>query len=280
MARSTDAAAPPSLTIERRFKAPREKVYAAWTNPALLSRWFGPPRISDVRATCDLKVGGRYHIKMVEPSGEEHSVGGVYREIVPNERLVFTWAWGTTPERESLVTVAFDAEGAETLLTLTHEQFVDDAARDRHNEGWKQGLHKLSTLLGSAEAAGHGVPHGKFCWHELMTRDVEGTKAFYAETLGWSYDRFPGPAGSDYWIIKVAGEGIGGILDISDKSFEGLEARWVTYVAVDDVDRRVALATSKGAKVMKPAMDIPGVGRIVFLLQPDGAMVAWMTPRV
>jgi uncharacterized protein YndB with AHSA1/START domain len=80
-------------------------------------------------------------------SGEHHEVGGVYREMVPNRLLVFSWAWHTTPERESLVTVSLKPDGDGTLLTLTHEQFFDAAARDGHERGWTGALDKLQNLL-------------------------------------------------------------------------------------------------------------------------------------
>ena len=85
-----------------------------------------------LHAETDVRVGGRYRIIMRTSDGEEHDVSGVYREVVPNEKLVFTWAWRSTPERESLVTVALKSDGDGTLLTLTHEQFFDEPARDRH----------------------------------------------------------------------------------------------------------------------------------------------------
>ena len=72
---------------------------------------------------------------------------GVYREVVPNEKLVFTWAWKSTPERESLVTVTFKPDGAGTLLTLLHEQFFDADARDRHQQGWAGAIDKLEKLF-------------------------------------------------------------------------------------------------------------------------------------
>ena len=79
--------------------------------------------------------------------GEEHDVGGEYREVVANEKLVFTWAWRSTPERESLVTVLLKGDGDGTLLTLLHEQFFDEAARDRHRFGWTGSLDKLEKYL-------------------------------------------------------------------------------------------------------------------------------------
>jgi uncharacterized protein YndB with AHSA1/START domain len=85
---------------------------------------------------------------MQSPSGEEHDVSGVYREIVPNQKLVFTWAWKSTPERESLVTVEIKPDGDGSLLTLTHEQFFDEEARERHRNGWTASLEKLANFVG------------------------------------------------------------------------------------------------------------------------------------
>jgi uncharacterized protein YndB with AHSA1/START domain len=96
-----------------------------------------------LRADADARVGGHFRIVMRGTDGEEHDVRGVYREVVPNEKLVFTWAWRSTPERESLVTVVIKPEGAGSLLTLVHEQFFDEAARDRHAYGWTGCLNKL-----------------------------------------------------------------------------------------------------------------------------------------
>lgn len=145
---STAAAVKPSLTIKRRFKAPPTKVYSAWVEPEKLARWFGPGKIEIVEAILETHAGGRFMILGRSPdTGEEHRVSGVVREAVANERLVYTWAWQSTPERESLVTVEFKPDGDGTLLTLTHEQFFDEPARDRHNMGWTGALDKLETYL-------------------------------------------------------------------------------------------------------------------------------------
>ena len=137
----------PSLTLKRRLNAPPAKVYAAWTDPTQIKRWFGPTQVEALSAAADVRVGGRYRIVMRGSDGEEHDVSGVYREVVPNEKLVFTWAWRTTPERESLVTVTLKADGSGTILTLTHEQFFDEPARDRHRSGWTGALDKLEAYF-------------------------------------------------------------------------------------------------------------------------------------
>jgi predicted enzyme related to lactoylglutathione lyase len=120
--------------------------------------------------------------------------------------------------------------------------------------------------------------HGQFHWNELMTRDVARAKKFYADTLGWTYDSMPMPGGGAYVLANVDGEPAAGIFDISGADYEGVPESWMSYIAVDDVDARVKKATQAGAKVMKPAFDVPGVGRIVILTEPGGAGIGWMTP--
>ena len=140
-------AAKPSLTLKRRLNAAPERVYAAWTDPEQIVKWFGPDAGAVTRAKVDARAGGGYTIVFHTEDGEEHHVSGVYREAVPPERLVFTWAWRSTPERESLVTVQIRPDGDGTSLTLTHEQFFDEPARDRHREGWTGALDKLERLF-------------------------------------------------------------------------------------------------------------------------------------
>ena len=141
-------AAKPSLAIKRRFAAPPEKVFAAWTDPDKLKRWMGPGDVVTLLAETDVRAGGRYRIVMQRPGeSEQFDVRGVYREVVPNEKLVMTWAWQSTPERESLVTVTFKPDGDGTLMTLLHEQFFDADARDRHQGGWNGALEKLEKYL-------------------------------------------------------------------------------------------------------------------------------------
>jgi uncharacterized protein YndB with AHSA1/START domain len=133
----------PSLTIRRRIAAPPAKVYKAWTDPQQVMRWWGPARFETVQAELDVRVGGRFRKVARGPDGKEHEANGVYREVVLDERLVFTWAWRSTPERETLVTVALRPDGDGTVLTLTHEQFADEPTRDQHHDGWSGALDKL-----------------------------------------------------------------------------------------------------------------------------------------
>jgi len=112
-----------------------------------VKRWMGPGEVKVVHAESDARVGGRYRWHMKSPEGNEHDVSGVYREIVADKKLVFTWAWKTAPEQETLVTVVLKPDGDGTLLTLTHEQFADEESRDGHNRGWNGALDKLEKLF-------------------------------------------------------------------------------------------------------------------------------------
>jgi len=141
-------ASKPSLALKRRFKAAPAQLFQAWTQPEKMIRWWGayddckPPI-----AETDLKVGGRFRVQFWTPNGEHHSVSGLYREVVPDRKLVFSWAWQSTPERESQVTVDLKPDGDGTILTLTHEQFFSDKARDDHAVGWNQAFDKLAELF-------------------------------------------------------------------------------------------------------------------------------------
>jgi uncharacterized protein YndB with AHSA1/START domain len=143
----TGLASSPSLTLRRRLNASTAKVYAAWTEPSQLMQWMHPFDTACIHAEADVRVGGRFRVIMRSPDGEDHDVSGEYLEVVPGARLVFTWAWRSTPERESLVTVMLRADGNATELTLKHERFFDEAARDAHHGGWSGSLDHLVELF-------------------------------------------------------------------------------------------------------------------------------------
>jgi|SRR5882672_6101120 len=137
----------PSLSLTHIFPVAPEKVWQAWTDPQGLKRWFGPDEGEVSLAQTDVRVGGRFHIIFSTLDGEEHDVSGVYRHVEPHRKLVFTWAWKSTPERESLVTLTFRSSGSGTEFNMLHEQFFDAAARDRHTFGWTGALAKLGEYL-------------------------------------------------------------------------------------------------------------------------------------
>lgn len=137
----------PSLTIKRRFKTTPEKVYEAWTNPEKIALWWGPGNVDDVLiAETDVRVGGRFRIRF-RAGADEHESRGEYHVVWPHEQLEFTWYWHTTPERESYVKIHLKRDGDGTLMTFTHEQFFDEAARDGHQKGWSEFFDKLEAAF-------------------------------------------------------------------------------------------------------------------------------------
>jgi uncharacterized protein YndB with AHSA1/START domain len=148
----------PSLILVRRLEAAPARVYAAWTQPEQLMRWFGPDAGPVVSAETDLRPGGRFRIVFRTMDGEQHDCRGTYREVVAERRLVFTWQWATLPDRQSLVTLELRPIGDGTELTLTHAQLHDEAVRDAHRQGWSGALGKLEALLAQAiQGEAHGT---------------------------------------------------------------------------------------------------------------------------
>jgi uncharacterized protein YndB with AHSA1/START domain len=112
-----------------------------------MMRWWGGNNEATRTAETDLRVGGRFHVGFKGDTGEQHDVSGTYKEVVPNRKLVFSWAWRTTPERESQVTIDIKPDTDGSILTLTHEQFFNEKARDDHARGWSAGLDHLERLF-------------------------------------------------------------------------------------------------------------------------------------
>jgi uncharacterized protein YndB with AHSA1/START domain len=139
-----------SLEIKRLFKAPRDRLYAAWTDPAQLKEWFGPENVQTRELFADVRVGGEFHWDLINSDGEKMTMRGEYRELQPGKRIVFTWQWEDDEDWEnhtSIVTVElYDREGG-TELRLTHEHLPSEESRDGHTRGWNSALNKLEKLF-------------------------------------------------------------------------------------------------------------------------------------
>lgn len=143
----------PELRLVRRYPVTAEKVWRAWTQPEALSAWFGPGDPHTVTlADLDVRAGGRYRIRFHTPDGETHEVSGEYQEVVPHERLVFSWAWQSTPDRVSLVTVTLRPVEGGTELDLLHQRFFDEQARAGHVHGWTLTFAKLDDWIALQQA--------------------------------------------------------------------------------------------------------------------------------
>lgn len=138
------------LVIERVFNAPRALVFRAWTDPEHMQRWFGPRWHPARELTMDVRPGGRWRscLRSTE-TGADLWVGGVYREIVPPERLVFTFAWEEEGERglETVVTITFTERDGKTLMSFRQTPFQSDGERDGHRGGWTSTWDRLDDFL-------------------------------------------------------------------------------------------------------------------------------------
>ena len=157
MAQEASAAARerPSLRIQRHYdEVSPEQIWHAWTDPKALSVWFGPGEDNSViHARTDVRVGGSFCVAFRLVNGNEHEVSGIYKEVVHARRLVFTWTWRNSPERESLVTVRLSPTATGTQMDFLHEQFFDQAERDDHEGGWLPTIDKLGRYLTATSAA-------------------------------------------------------------------------------------------------------------------------------
>jgi uncharacterized protein YndB with AHSA1/START domain len=153
---SAAASAERPLVITRVFDAPREAVFSAWTDPTQIASWLGPGDIRAEAKAMDPRPQGAFRIALHGKTGIVNIAGGVYREVVPPERLVFTWTWeldgGKTPKgHEMLITVTFQAKGRQTEMTLHQINFASDESRDKHTHGWSGSFDKLAALLRGGE---------------------------------------------------------------------------------------------------------------------------------
>jgi uncharacterized protein YndB with AHSA1/START domain len=141
-----------SVRIVDIFDAPREVVFAAWTEPEQLKRWWGPGFFETVFAEVDLRRGGRYEL-LLEPGSMR--LVGEFREVTPPQRLVYTWRWveGVPDTRESLVTIEFREAGTGTEVVLVHDSFVGPGPVEMYDEGWRSGLDKLRGFLRAKETS-------------------------------------------------------------------------------------------------------------------------------
>ncbi len=165
----TIAAAKPAnareFVLTRTFKAPRALVFEAWTDPRLMAKWWGPAVFTNPVCEMDVRVGGKYRIVMRSPAGKDFPLQGVYREVVPNERIVFTDNWEEHPDefiamlpknpdgstaKESINAVTFEDHDGGTLLTI-RSLFETAAVREgmekmQMRKGWLESLVKLESL--------------------------------------------------------------------------------------------------------------------------------------
>jgi uncharacterized protein YndB with AHSA1/START domain len=137
------------VQVSNIIRASRARVFAAWTNPELIKTWFGPPNRVTTGVRVDLRIGGEYCIEMTNEDLDPRvaTASGIYTEIVPDERLRFTWLASWAVGEETLLTVSLKDVPSGTEVTLLHEHFSSIVSMNNHEKGWTGALAKLSTVL-------------------------------------------------------------------------------------------------------------------------------------
>ncbi|MGJ8670527.1 MAG: SRPBCC family protein [Oceanococcus sp.] len=144
-----------ALKLERVFHASAEQLFVAWTDPRMISRWFGPEHFSVIESSIDAVVDGKYKIVIESPDGDVITHYGTYVQYSPHDSLIFTWiladqycAGSKDQYVTTLVSLSFEVISEnETRLTLTHEQLPNEEARNGHMFGWKSSFDSLQTFL-------------------------------------------------------------------------------------------------------------------------------------
>ena len=137
------------LELERLIPAPPERLFAYWTEPDLLVKWFGPEGFDVPSHHLDIRPGGRWRTTLRAPDGTLRTVSGVYNKIEPPRRLVFTWGWDDdngVRGHETEVTVTFEPTPGGTRLKLIQQVFQTGEVRDLHNGGWASSFNKLQRV--------------------------------------------------------------------------------------------------------------------------------------
>ncbi len=145
----TDTKTAQGLEIRRTFKAPRARVFDAWTKPEALRQWFGPAGMTVPEANVDLREGGRYRIVIIDTDGDPNIAVGTYTTVRRPERLAYSWSWeeGGNPGPETQVTIDFIERGDETEMIFKHEGFGTVESRDGHFSGWTTTFDKLNLFF-------------------------------------------------------------------------------------------------------------------------------------
>lgn len=134
------------LLIVRNFDAPAALIFRLWTDPAHFRRWIGPKEFECIETAIDLRVGGAYHAVIRSSGTGDSRFSGVYREIEPNRRLVFTFAWHEGPAAgvETLVTILLEERDGRTTQTFHQAPFLKAEHRDSHRGGWNSTFDRLA----------------------------------------------------------------------------------------------------------------------------------------
>ena len=190
-------------------------------------------------------------------------------QATADETVVFSWIeWPDKATRDAAMARMEEVMKTDTRMSPEHNPMPFDGARMIYG-----GFTPVVTL----EAA-KSDSQGGFIWYELLTTDADAAQAFYAKVLPWAFAD-SGQADMDYRIVRAPEHDVAGLMAITPEMAEhGARPVWLSYLAVDDVDQSVAAIEQKGGALQMPAMDIPMVGRIAMVADPQGAPLYIMKP--
>jgi glutathione S-transferase len=139
-----------SLQVRRHIQASRARVFDAWTKPELIMKWFAGPACQLTAAKNDLRVGGEYAFTLRKADSGDSVLKGIYREITPPARLVFTWngCTDTAQKDATLVTVELTEKNGGTEVCITHENFQSAESCEQHQQGWTCLLENMDKVFG------------------------------------------------------------------------------------------------------------------------------------
>ncbi|MEX2583851.1 MAG: SRPBCC domain-containing protein [Gemmatimonadota bacterium] len=143
-----DHAGSHELSFERTLRAPVDRVWAALTDAGQVEQWYGPGEEFRIEVEeWDCRIGGKYRVAMHHRDGQTHTCYGEFKDLEPNRRIAYTWAWADQPPLDTLVTFALTAEGDQTRLHFTHAGFPSEEVRGQHEMGWTGSLERLAGVV-------------------------------------------------------------------------------------------------------------------------------------
>jgi uncharacterized protein YndB with AHSA1/START domain/predicted enzyme related to lactoylglutathione lyase len=244
MSETNTAAPATALVLRRTYKAPRERVFNAWTQPEIMRRWMSPAGTTISEIAFEAQIGAPYRIVMLHADGERFVVRGSVRELRAPEHFSLTWQWedddGNLEGNETILSLDFHAYGNETEVVLTHENFTGADQRGRHEVGWTSILEKLPGALRPFSITGMDLSG-------FMVKDAPRAIAFYRDVLGLEPALiYSGDRGAEYELPDGTTFGLwgGGEGAIPFQPSNGI------LFAVTDFDAAIAELEARGIPIL------------------------------
>jgi len=134
--------------VKHTYDASPEELFKAFTDPEVLKEWYAPEGLTIPEISADVTLGGKHRVVMLAPDGSKHIANGIYKEIIPGKKLVFTWKWeGMEWGDQSVVTVEFFPKEGKTEVVLTHEGLPNQQEVEMHTKGWSSCLVRLEQAV-------------------------------------------------------------------------------------------------------------------------------------